>query len=367
MPFLDLRASNEPVKAEVLADVAALIETGAFTNGPYVAEFERAFATLWGVDHCIGVGSGLDALRLAMTAAGIGQGDEVIVPAHTFVATFEAVTQTGAQPVVVDISDRDYGLDPDAAAAAVGTRTRALLPVHLYGQMADMKALALLAYRGGLALFEDACQAHGATRDDYRAGTVGLAGCFSFYPGKNLGAFGDAGAVVTDDGQLAARVRALREHGQGAKYRHSTVGWTSRLDTVQALVLLRKLPLLEAANGERRAAAAFYTAALEGIGDLVLPPVPVSSHPVWHLYVVRTDRRDELAAFLGERGIGIGYHYPEPPHLSAAYASLGHGRGEFPVAEALADQCLSLPIFPGISEGQLDAVVSGVEAFFHDG
>jgi dTDP-4-amino-4,6-dideoxygalactose transaminase len=367
VPFLDLRDSNEAVQAEVLADVAVLIETGAFTNGPPVTEFERAFAAACGVDHCVGVASGLDALRLALIAAGVGPGAEVIVPAHTFVATFEAVTQAGALPVVADISVTDYGLDPDAAAASVTARTRALMPVHLYGQMADMAALVELASRWGAKIVEDACQAHGATRDGARSGAAGLAGCFSFYPGKNLGAFGDAGAMVTDDPELAATVRALREHGQREKYRHGLAGWTSRLDTIQALVLKRKLPLLEDANGQRKAAAAYYTSTLEGVGDLVLPNVPEGSDPVWHLYVVRSRRRDALAAFLGERGIGIGYHYPEPPHLSGAYASLEYSRGAFPVAEALADECLSLPMFPGISEGQLDAVVSGVEAFFRNG
>jgi dTDP-4-amino-4,6-dideoxygalactose transaminase len=367
VPFLDLRESNEAVQAEVLTDFATLIQTGAFTNGPPVAEFERAFADACGVEHCVGVASGLDALRLALIARGIGPGDEVIVPAHTFVATFEAVTQAGAKPIVVDISNGDYGLDPDAAAASFGDRTRALLPVHLYGQMADMTALVRLASERGAAVIEDACQAHGATRDGHRSGAAGRAGCFSFYPGKNLGAFGDAGALVTDDAELAAGVRALREHGQREKYRHEVAGWTSRLDTIQALVLLRKLPLLDAANEERRAAAAIYSAALDGVGDLVLPPVAPGSNPVWHLYVVRSDRRDALAAFLSERRIGVGYHYPEPPHLSAAYASLGYKRGAFPVAEALADECLSLPIFPGISESQLGAVVSGVEAFFRHG
>ena len=367
VPFLDLRDLNEAVQAEVLTDVATLIQTGAFTNGPPVVEFEQAFAAACGVDHCVGVASGLDALRLALIAGGVGAGDEVIVPAHTFVATFEAVTQAGARPVPVDISPSDCGLDPDAAAASITSGTRALVPVHLYGQMADMKALSELASRRDVVLVEDACQAHGATRDGVRSGAVGLAGCFSFYPGKNLGAFGDAGALVTDDPELAAAVRALREHGQREKYRHAVVGWTSRLDTIQALVLQRKLPLLEAANDRRKAAAARYTSALDGVGDLILPYVPEGSDPVWHLYVVRSRRRGALAAFLVERGIGIGYHYPEPPHLSGAYASLGYARGAFPVAEALADECLSLPMFPGISEGQLDAVVAGVEAFFRNG
>ena len=367
VPFLDLRASNDPVREAVVSDIAALIRSGAFTNGPHVEAFEREFAALHQISHCVGVASGLDALRLTLLGAGVGPGDEVIVPAHTFIATFEAVSQVGAQPVPVDISNRDYALDVEAAAAAIRGRTRALLPVHLYGQMADARAIVALSERHDLVVVEDACQAHGAFRDGAVAGTIGLAGCFSFYPGKNLGAFGDAGAVVTGSAELAGKLRALREHGQSSKYRHELVGWTSRLDTIQALVLVHKLPLLEQMNAARREAAAYYTGVLEGIGDLVLPNVPAGSSPVWHLYVVRTKARDDLRAFLGERGIGTGLHYPEPPHLAAAYASLGYLRGAFPTAETLANECLSLPLFPGITEAQLDAVASAVDDFFRRG
>jgi dTDP-4-amino-4,6-dideoxygalactose transaminase len=264
----------------------------------------------------------------------------------------------------VDVSERDYNLDVAAVAAAITPRTRFLLPVHLYGQLADVRALADIAARHDLQLLEDACQAHGAERDGVRAGAAGTAAAFSFYPGKNLGAMGDAGALVTDDAELAARVRALREHGQRAKYVHELEGYTARLDTLQALVLSRKLPLLDGWNEERRAAAAFYTAELAGVGDLVLPPVPDGSDPVWHLYVVRTAEPDRLAAALAERGVATGRHYPQPPHLSGAYAWLGHRRGEFPVTEALADELLSLPIFPGITEEQLHAVAAAVADAF---
>jgi len=287
-----------------------------------------------------------------------------VVPAATFVATLEAVTQAGGVPVVADVSEDDYCLDPAAAAATAGPRTRALMPVHLYGQMADMRSLVELGERRGLAIVEDACQAHGAERDGLRAGASGTAAAFSFYPGKNLGAAGDAGAFVSNDGDAAARVRALREHGQTAKYVHALEGWTARLDTIHALVLSHKLPLLEGWNEERRAAASYYTDALAGIGDLRLPPTATASSPVWHLYVVRTADPAALATFLRERGIGTGRHYPDPVHLTEAYVRLGYRPGDFPVAEALARECLSLPMFPGITEEQLAAAVEGVRAFF---
>jgi len=367
VPFLDLGAIHDELRAEILEDVGALIDTGAFTNGPQVAEFEEAFASWCGSRECIGLASGLDALRLALLAAGIERGDEVVVPANTFIATFEAVTQAGGLPVPVDVGESDYNLDLAAVEATLTERTRFLLPVHLYGQAADLRGLTAIAERHGLAVLEDACQAHGATRDGLRAGSTGLAGAFSFYPGKNLGAMGDAGALVTDDAELARTVRALREHGQREKYRHELEGYTARLDTIQALVLLRKLPHLERWNEERRALADAYAAALEGVGDLRLPPVPPGSEPVWHLYVVRTVEPERLAAFLRERGIGTGRHYPEPAHLAPAYAWLGHGRGSFPVTEALAGELLSLPIFPGMSQGQLDTVAGAISEYFGHG
>jgi dTDP-4-amino-4,6-dideoxygalactose transaminase len=365
VPFLDLGAVHKELREQVLDDLGALLDSGDFTNGPAVREFERAFAAYCGRSDCVGVANGTDALRLALLAAGIVPGDEVIVPANTFIATFEAVTQAGGVPVPVDVTESDYNLDPEAVEPALTDRTAFILPVHLYGQLANMAPLESVAERAGARLLEDACQAHGARRDGRRAGGTGIAAAFSFYPGKNLGAIGDAGAIVLDDPLLAGELRALREHGQHEKYRHVREGCTSRLDTVQALVLLRKLPLLDGWNRERRAAAAFYRGALAGIGDLCLPPVPYDSEPVWHLFVIRTERRDELASFLRERGIGVGIHYPEPPHLSLAYSALGYRPGDFPVTEALAGELLSLPIYPGISEEQLQTVVEGVTAHFH--
>jgi dTDP-4-amino-4,6-dideoxygalactose transaminase len=312
----------------------------------------------------VGTSSGLDALRLALIAAGVGPGDEVVLPAQTFVATLEAVLQAGATPVLADVSETDYNLDPEAAGAAAGERTRALLPVHLYGQLADMSALEALAQRVGCVIVEDACQAHGAQRDEHRPGARGIAAAFSFYPSKNLGALGDAGACVTDDPALAATVRALRDHGQRARHRHELPGYTARLDTVQALALLRKLPLLDGWNEERREAAGFYADALDSVGDLVLPPTPPGSRPVWHVYVVRTEDPERLAAFLTERGVATGRHYPVPLHLAPAFEFLGHGPGAFPVAESLAREGISLPIFPGITTEELEAVAAGVRAYF---
>jgi dTDP-4-amino-4,6-dideoxygalactose transaminase len=364
VPFLDLQPSHAPLKEGLLAEISSLIDSNAFINGPQVAEFERAFAAYCETALCIGVASGLDALRLALLAGSIEPGDEVIVPANTFVATLEAVTQAGGRPVVVDVTEHDYNLDADAVAAAITPRTRFLLPVHLYGQMADMRALRDVASQHGLQVIEDACQAHGASRDGLRAGSVGLAAAFSFYPGKNLGAFGDAGALVTDDEELAASVRALREHGQRSKYQHDLEGYTARLDTIQALVLRRKLMFLDLWNEQRREVARFYDEALDGVGDLRLHPVAPDSQPVWHLYEVRTADPDAFAGFLRERGIATGRHYPEPVHLTRAYAELGYGRGDFPVAEALAAELVSLPIFPGMTEQQLESVAGGIREFF---
>lgn len=352
------------MRAALLDDIADLLDSGAFTNGPQVARFEESFATYCGTRECVGLGSGLDALRLGLLAAGLEEGDEVVVPANTFIATFEAVTQAGGVPVVVDVTDADFNLDPAAVEAAVTSRTRVLMPVHLYGQMADMRALATVAGRHELSILEDACQAHGAERDGLRAGASGLAGAFSFYPAKNLGAMGDAGALVTDNAELASQVRALREHGQRAKYAHDAVGFTARLDTIQALVLLRKLTHLDCWNEQRRALATLYTEALTGLGDLRMPLVVDGSEPVWHLYVVRTSDPQGLADFLALRGIGTGRHYPQPPHLSPAYAGLGYPSGSFPVAEALAREVISLPLFPGMTESQLAAVIDAVSEYF---
>ena len=366
VPFVDLGPTHRTIKDALLEDIATLIDDGTFTNGPQLHAFEAALATYCGTRECVGVASGLDALRLALRTLGVERGDEVVVPAQTFIATFAAVTQAGGVPVVVDIRPDDYTIDVEAARAALTDRTRVVVPVHLYGQMADMHGIARLAGTRSVAVLEDACQAHGAERQGARPGELARAAAFSFYPSKNLAAIGDAGAVVTNDGTLAARVRRLREHGQTAGHGHEEDGYTARLDTIQALVLLRKLPLLDRWNRERAAAAAFYSASLAGVGDLTLPqPVPDSRH-AWHLYVVRTEHAATVCAFLASRGIDAGRHYPIPPHLSRAYSHLGYREGDFPVAEALAREGLSLPLFPGIREDQLDAVVRAIVDYFTD-
>jgi dTDP-4-amino-4,6-dideoxygalactose transaminase len=367
VPFLDLRPIHEPLADQVMADLARVVDTGTFINGPEVGAFESAFGRYCETAHCVGMSNGLDALRLALLAARLESGSEVIVPANTFVATLEAVTQAGLVPVPVDALEADYCLDPAAVEAALTERTRAIVPVHLYGQLADMTSLLALAKRRGLVVLEDAAQAHGATRDGFRAGGGGLAAAFSFYPGKNLGAMGDAGALVTDNEALAGTARALREHGQRSKYLHEVEGYTARLDTVQAVFLLHKLPHLDRWNEQRAEVATWYSEGLDGVGDLRLPPVPDNSSPVWHLYVVRTAEPERLAEFLRERGIGTGRHYPVPPHLNAAYAWLGFREGAFPVSEALARECLSLPIFPGLTETQAGAVTSAVREYFARG
>jgi dTDP-4-amino-4,6-dideoxygalactose transaminase len=365
VPFVDLEPASRAVKRRVLDRIEQTIDRGDFTNGEQVGEFERAFADYCGLAHCVGVASGLDALRLSLVASGIDEGAGVIVPASTFAATFEAVLQAGGSPVVVDVAAADYALDlAQVERAAAGRDCTHLLPVHLYGQLADMRGLSRIADTHGLQIIEDACQAHGARRDGLRAGHASRAAAFSFYPAKNLGAMGDAGALVTDDAELAVRTRALRVHGETRKYHHEHIGFTARLDTIQAIVLLEKLPLLEDWNRQRRDAARFYEQSLAELDDLERPTVPAGSEPAWHLYVVRVPDPGRLAAFLAERGIQTARHYPEPPHLAPAYRSLGLSPGAFPVAEALARECLSLPLFPGIEEAQLEWVCDGVREYF---
>jgi dTDP-4-amino-4,6-dideoxygalactose transaminase len=364
VPFVDLGPASSAVKARVLARVSETLDKGDFLNGEAVRMFEQQFAEFVGRAHGVGLSSGLDALRLSLIASDLAPGDRVIVPAATFAATFEAVLQAGATPVVVDVGDGDYGLDLAQTEAAVVNGASHMIPVHLYGQMSDMQALTRVAEKRGSQIIEDACQAHGASRDGIRAGRASRAAAFSFYPSKNLGAMGDAGALVTDDEELASRVRALRVHGETRKYHHEHVGYTARLDTIQAIVLLEKLPLLDDWNRQRREAARFYSRALSGLEGLRLPSEAPGSDGVWHLYVVRSAEPERMAEFLASRGIQTGRHYPEPVHLSPAYRGLGFGPGDFPVAEGLAREALSLPMYPGITQAQLEWVCEAVRDYF---
>ena len=357
VPFLDLRAQHDPIRAELLAAISEVIDNSAFAGGPVIARFEEEFASFCRTAHAVGVGNGTDALWLALLARGIGPGDEVITVPNSFMATAEAISFTGATPVFVDVDERTYTLDPAQLEAAITPRTKAVIPVHLYGQMADMDPILEIAARQGLFVLEDACQAHGAEYKGRRAGSIGHAGAFSFYPGKNLGALGEAGAVTTDDPALADRIKCLREHGQSKKYHHSHIGWNGRMDGIQAAALRIKLKNLARGNAARRANAARYDRLLANVEGVVTPFAAPHSSPVYHLYVIRVAERDRLLAELGQRGIACGIHYPKPIHLQEAYGALGLGPGSFPVAESQAEELLSLPMFPELTGAQIETVV----------
>ena len=357
VPFLDLRAQHEPIRAELLAAINEVIDSSAFAGGPFVARFEEDFAAFCQTAHAVGVGNGTDALWLALLARGIGPGDEVITVPNSFLATAAAISYCGATPVFVDVDEQTYTLDPALLEAAITPRTKAVIPVHLYGQMADMDPIMEIAGRHGLFVLEDACQAHGAEYKGRRAGSIGHAAAFSMYPGKNLGALGEAGAVTTNDPDLAERVKCLREHGQSKKYHHSHIGWNARMDGIQGAALRIKLRSLAKGNAARRAHAQRYSRLLAGVAGVITPVVAPGRTPVFHLYVVRVAERDRILATLGQRGISCGIHYPKPIHLQAAYAHLGLGPGSFPVAEDQAEELLSLPMFPELTVDQVDAVV----------
>jgi len=358
IPLVDLAAQHAEIAEEVSAGLAALFEASDFIGGKAVEEFERDYCETLGVPHCIGVANGTDALELALRAADVGPGDEVIVPANTFVATVGAVRRAGAKPVLADVDDEWLLLDPDPALAAITPRTMAIVPVHLYGQVAPIEELSASAAATGIAIIEDAAQAQGATRHGRPAGSFGVAAGTSFYPGKNLGAYGDAGAVLTVDANLARRVRLMRDHGSERKYDHEIVGWNSRLDTLQAIVLQAKLRRLARWNAARQVAAARYDSLLAEIPQVRVPVTMSGNVHVWHLYVVRVPERDRVLAALQAAGIGASIHYPTPIHLTGAYRSLGYGPGSFPVAEAAAEEILSLPLYPHITAVQQQRVVA---------
>jgi dTDP-4-amino-4,6-dideoxygalactose transaminase len=358
VPFVDLKPQNDQVAEAALGAVAEVVASGAFVLGPAVGRFEDAYAAFSGVEHCVGVGNGTDAIELALRGAGVGPGDEVVVPANTFVATAEAVVRAGAHVVLVDCDD-DFLLDVDAVPAVLTGRTRAVVGVDLYGQVAPFERLRRVldaAGRPDVLLVEDGAQSQGATRHGRPAGSFGAAAATSFYPGKNLGAHGDAGAVTTGDAEVAERIRALRNHGGVRRYEHLVVGTNSRLDSVQAAVLSVKLEQLKGWNADRQRAAALYDELLAGVEGAVRPRVVPGNEHVWHLYVVRVAERDRVLGELAAHGVGAGIHYPTPVHLLPAFAGLGRGPGAFPVAESLAEQIISLPMFPGITPAQQERV-----------
>jgi dTDP-4-amino-4,6-dideoxygalactose transaminase len=353
IPFLDLKAGHQEIERELAEASRRVLASGWFITGPELEAFEGEFAQYSGVQHCIGVGNGLEALHLLLRAYGIGPGDEVIVPSNTFIATWLAVTQTGATPVPVEPDEKTHNIDPARIASATTPRTRAIMPVHLYGQTADMDPIMELAAQRGLVVIEDAAQAQGARYKGRRAGSLGHAAGTSFYPGKNLGALGDGGAVLTNDKAIADKVRRLRNYGSEVKYQHDALGYNSRLDELQAAFLRAKLPKLDGWNERRRALAAAYTRRLP-TDKLVLPHVPEWAEPVWHLYVVRTRERERVQAALREQGIATLVHYPIPPHLQACYA--GTNWGALPLAEQLAGEVLSLPMFPQLPDQAVERV-----------
>ncbi|GAB3443538.1 DegT/DnrJ/EryC1/StrS family aminotransferase [Phycicoccus ginsengisoli] len=357
VPLVDLSVQHAQVAEEVAEGFGQVLATGDFIGGKAVGAFERAYAEFVGVRACVGMGNGTDALELAMRAVGVGPGDEVVLPANTFIATAEAVLRAGGTPVFADVDDDALLLDPAAVDAALTGRTRAVVPVDLFGQVAPFEQLPTALAQRGIRVVEDGAQSQGSTRYGKAAGTFGDVAATSFYPGKNLGAYGDAGAVLTDDEEIAAAVRLLGAHGSPAKYEHTIIGFNSRLDTLQAVVLSAKLKRLRGWNVERRAAAAVYDELLADAAGVRLPTTLEGNEHVWHLYVVRVDHRDEVLRQLQEEGVGAGIHYPTPVHLTPAMAHLGHRVGEFPVSERAAGQILSLPLFPGITRSQQERVV----------
>ncbi len=363
VPFLDLKSPYLELKSELDAAYRRVMESGWYILGEEVEAFEHEFAAFCGVKHCIGVGNGLEALHLILRASEIGPGDEVIVPANTYIATWLAVTYAGAIPVPVEPDPRTYNLDPQLLEAAITSRTRAVLPVHLYGQPADMDPILQVARRHGLVVIEDAAQAHGAVYGGRPAGRLADAAGWSFYPGKNLGALGDAGAVTTDDDDLADRIRVMRNYGSRTKYYNEVKGFNSRLDPLQAAFLRVKLPHLGEWNARRKRVVAEYLEGLDGVKDLTLPFVPSSIDPSWHLFVIAHPRRDQLQQHLTRLGIGTLIHYPIPPHLSQAYAEAGGKPGDHPITERLAQTVLSLPVGPHLRPEQLQEVIEAVRSF----
>ena len=363
VPFLDLKTMHAPLMADIRREIDSVIDSHAFALGPAVEQFERAFADYCGTKHCVGLNSGTSAVQVALICAGVQPGDEVITTPFTWISTCWAISYIGAVPVFVDIDPQTYCLDAAQIEQAITAKTKAVMPVHLYGHPADMEPIVKLAREFNLAVIEDAAQAHGACYQRRTCGSLGDVAAFSFYPGKNLGAFGEAGAVVTDNAEWADRARALRDHAQEGRHNHAELGFNFRMDGIQAAVLSVKLRRLDQWNGHRRRVAGWYEQQLRDVSG-VFPPTPTEwAEPVWHIYAAQHHERDALRAHLNEHHIQSGVHYPKPIHLQPAYAHLGYRKGTFPEAEALARRQLSLPMFPDMTEPQVTRVAEAIRSF----
>jgi dTDP-4-amino-4,6-dideoxygalactose transaminase len=361
VPFLDLKSQYLSIKNEIQAALEGVLEKTAFAGGPFVAQFEKEFAGFCGTEQAVGVGNGTDALWMALLGLGVGPGDEVITVPDTFIATAEAISYCGATPVFVDVDERSYNMDPNLLEAAITSKTKAIIPVHLFGQMADMDPIMEIARKHNLFVLEDASQAHGARYNGKPAGSIGDAGCFSFYPGKNLGAYGEAGAVVTNNAGLADRMRMYRDHGSPKKYYHKVLGWNARMDGFQGAVLSVKLKYLPQWNESRRKNAAIYNELFAGFGSVVTPVEMGYGKHVYHVYALRVKNRDALITALGEKGVGTNIHYPVPVHLQDAYSFLGLKKGSYPVAEKCASDFVSLPMFAELTAEQIRYVSDEVK------
>jgi dTDP-4-amino-4,6-dideoxygalactose transaminase len=360
VPFLDLKLHHTPLREEFEQAIAEVIDSGIFASGPAVTRFEEAFAQFCECDHAVGLGSGTEAVWLALIACGVGPGDEVITVPMTFMATAEAITYCGAKPVFVDVDERTYTMDATALSGALTSRTKAIVPVHLFGHVADMDPILKFARQHGLFVIEDAAQAHGARYQGQKAGSMGEIGCFSFYPGKNLGALGEAGAVVTNDSELRDKIRSLRDHGQVRKYQHTLIGWNCRMDAIQGACLTIKLRHLERGNELRRKHAQRYNEGFSELNEVVTPTEAEHARHIYHVYTIRVQGREGVIQQLEEKGVGYGVHYPIPIHLQKAYASLGYKLGAFPVSEMIAGEVLSLPMYPELEKDQINFVIETV-------
>jgi len=360
VPFLNLKMQYESLREEIVASLQQVLDKTAFAGGPFVDKFEKEFASFCQCEYAIGVNSGTTALWAALVSLGIEEGDEVITVPNTFIATAEAISFCNAKPVFVDVDENTYNMDPSLIEAVITPRTKAIVPVHLFGQMADMDPILDIAKKHGLFVIEDACQAHGAEYHGRKAGSLGDAGCFSFYPGKNLGAYGEGGAVVTNNAELDAKIRMLRDHGQSKKYYHAMIGWNARMDGFQGAILSTKLRHLPTWNEARRNNAHLYNELLNQLDNVIIPFEAEYAKHVYHVYAIRTQNRDQLINDLQEKEIYCGIHYPVPVHLQEAYSFMELKKGSFPIAEKCAGELVSLPMFPELTKEQIECVVKAI-------